>query len=79
VVTNPRPSLFKEEALRFADGIRSLSRSAGWTTALAGQPEPSALVTREPSCYHFRVLDPRVCAILSATIAAVTIGHCYHN
>jgi len=26
----------------------------------APQPEPSALVLNESSCYHFRVLDPRV-------------------
>jgi hypothetical protein len=32
-----------------------------WTTALASQPEPSALVTSEPGCYHFRVLDPPRC------------------
>jgi hypothetical protein len=25
---------------------------------LNGEPEPSALVLNEPSCYHFRVLDP---------------------
>jgi hypothetical protein len=31
-----------------------------WTTALASQPEPPALVLNEPSCYHFRVLDPRL-------------------
>ncbi len=37
------------------------------------------LVVDEPICYHSRVLDPRVFAILSATMAAVTIGHCYHN
>ena len=45
----------------------------------AGRPEPPTPVLNEPSCYHFRVLDPRVFAILSATLAAVTIGHCYHN
>ena len=28
--------------------------------SLTGQPEPSALVLNEPSCYHFRVLDPRL-------------------
>src|SRR6266849_50883 len=26
----------------------------------ARQPKPSALVLSEPSCYHFRVLDPRL-------------------
>jgi hypothetical protein len=26
----------------------------------AGQPEPSALVLNEPSCYHVRALDPRL-------------------
>ena len=31
-----------------------------WTTALASQTEPPALVLYEPSCYHFRVLDPRL-------------------
>jgi len=36
------------------------------------------LVTNESDCYHFRVLDPRVSATLSATLAAITIGHCYH-
>ena len=56
-----------------ASAICAISQS------LARQPEPSALVLNEPSCYHFRVLDPRVCAILSATMNAVTIGHCYHN
>jgi hypothetical protein len=44
----------------------------------ARQPEPSALVLNEPSCYHFRALDPRVSAILSATMNMATIGHCYH-
>jgi hypothetical protein len=28
--------------------------------ALSRQPEPPALVLNEPSCYHFRVLDPRL-------------------
>jgi hypothetical protein len=61
-------------------GIRSLSRSArlGQELFLAREPEPTALVLKEPSCYHFRVLDPRVSAMHSATLAAVTIGHCYH-
>ena len=49
-----------------------------WTTALARQPQPAALVQDEPGCYHIRALDPRASAILSATMAAVTIGHCYH-
>jgi hypothetical protein len=49
-----------------------------WTRALAREPKPPALVLNEPSCYHFRVLDPCVFAIRSATLAAVTIGHCYH-
>ena len=44
----------------------------------ARQPEPAALVQDEPGCYHFRVLDPRVFAILSATMNVITIGHCYH-
>jgi hypothetical protein len=44
----------------------------------ARQPEPPTLVQNEPSCYHSRVVDPRVFAILSATLAAVTIGHCYY-
>jgi hypothetical protein len=48
------------------------------TPALASQPEPPALVLDQPSCYHFRVLDPRASASSSATMAAVTIGHCYH-
>jgi hypothetical protein len=48
------------------------------TTASAGQLKPPTLVLNEPSCYHFRVLDPSASATLSATIAAVTIGHCYH-
>ncbi len=34
---------------------------------LTRQPEPPTLVLEEPSCYHFRVLDPRVAATLSAT------------
>jgi hypothetical protein len=41
-------------------GIRSSRDLRDWTTALARQPEPPALVTNEPSCYHFRVLDPRL-------------------
>jgi hypothetical protein len=45
---------------------------------LAREAQPPALVLNEPGCYHFRVLDPRVFAILSATLAAVTIGHCYY-
>ena len=36
------------------------SRDADWTTALASQSEPPPLVLNEPSCYHFRVLDPRL-------------------
>jgi hypothetical protein len=43
------------------------------------QPEPPALVQNEPSCYHFRALDSRVFATLSATMAAVTIGDCYRS
>src|SRR5205823_12918848 len=42
----------------YHDGLHSLSRSAVWTRAPAGQPEPSALILEKPSCYHFRVLDP---------------------
>jgi hypothetical protein len=38
----------------------------------------ATLVTNEPNYYQIRVLDSRVFAILSATLAAVTIGHCYH-
>ena len=49
-----------------------------WTTALARQPEPPTLVLNESSCYHFRVLDPRVAATLSATMNVATIGHCYY-
>ena len=49
-----------------------------WTTGSASQPEPSALVLKKPSCYCFRVLDPRVFAIISVTVAAVTIGSCSH-
>ena len=45
---------------------------------LTRESEPPALVQNEPSCYHFRVLDPRVFAILSVTSDAATIGHCYH-
>jgi hypothetical protein len=41
----------------------------------ARQPEPPTLVL---SCYHFRALDPRAAATLSATRDAVTIGRCYH-
>lgn len=42
-------------------------------------PEPASrshprLVLNEPTCYHFRVLDPDVFAILSATSDAATIG-----
>jgi len=44
----------------------------------ARQPKPPTLVLNEPSRYHFRVLDPRVSAILSTTVAAVTIGRCSH-
>jgi hypothetical protein len=44
----------------------------------AGQPEPPALVLNEPSCYHFRVLDPAFFRDLSATSDAVTIGSCSH-
>ncbi len=46
---------------------------------LTHEAEPPTLVLSEPSCYHFRVLDPRVFAIRSATIAAVTIGPCSHS
>jgi hypothetical protein len=45
---------------------------------LTRQPEPPALVLNEPSCYHFRVLDPRVFAIVSATLNVATIGRCSH-
>ena len=31
-----------------------------WTTALASQTEPSALVLDEPSCYHIRTVDSRL-------------------
>jgi hypothetical protein len=59
-------------------GIRSSRDLRDWSTALARQPEPSAPVLNEQDCYHFRVLDPRVSAILSATMNVVTIGHCSH-
>jgi len=45
---------------------------------LTRQLAPPTLVLNEPSCYHFRVRDPRVFAILSATVKVVTIGHRYH-
>ncbi len=45
---------------------------------LTRQPEPPALVLNEPGCYHFRVLDPRESAILSATMNVITIGPCSH-
>jgi hypothetical protein len=35
-------------------------------------------VLSEPSCYHFRVLDPRVFAIRCVTVAAATTGSCSH-
>ncbi len=53
-------------------------RAGDICSSLTRQPQPPTLVPKEPSCYHFRVLDPRVFAILSATLAAVTIGRCYH-
>ena len=46
-------------ATGFDDG-RSLATCAPSTTASARQPEPPTLVLNEPSCYHFRVLDPRL-------------------
>jgi hypothetical protein len=46
---------------------------------LTRQAEPPTLVTNESDCYHFRVLDPRVSANLSATMNVVTIGHCSHS
>lgn len=45
----------------------------------ARQPEPSALVLNESSCYHFRVLDPRAFAAVSATLNVATIGCCYYS
>jgi len=36
------------------DGVSVLA------TALTHQPEPSAPVLNQPSCYHFRVFDPRL-------------------
>ena len=56
----------------------ALLRDRRSSLLLTREPEPAALVQDEPGCYHFRVLDPRVFAILSATLAAVTIGHCYY-
>jgi hypothetical protein len=47
-------------------------------SSLTRQPEPPALVLNEPSCYHFRVLDPGGSATLSATLNVATIGHCSH-
>src|SRR3989442_15127058 len=47
-------------------------------SALARQPKPALLILDDPNRYHFRVLDPEVSAILSATMNVVTIGHCYH-
>ena len=43
------------------------------------QTEPPTPVLNEPSCYHFRVPESRVFAIVSATSDAVTIGHWYHT
>jgi hypothetical protein len=56
----------------------STAKPAKIRLLLTREPEPSALVLNEPRCYHFRVLDPRGFAILPATLAAVTIGRCYH-
>ena len=42
-------------------------------------PQPTAPVLNDPSCYHFRVLEFRVYAILSATSDAAMIGHCSDN
>jgi hypothetical protein len=68
--------LSRKRPLRFDDWYsQALAICATGQERLARQPEPPALVLNEPSCYHFRVRDPRV----SATLAAVTIGHCYHN
>jgi hypothetical protein len=56
--------------------LQPLAICAG-TTALARQPKPPALLN-EPSCYHFRIVDPRVLAMNSATIAALgllRLGH----
>jgi hypothetical protein len=65
--------------LRFDDRrSRPLAICATRQQRLARQLEPPTRVLNEPDCYHFRVLDPRVFAILSATLAAVTIGHCYY-
>ena len=63
----------KEEALRFGDRQSRLSRSS---LLLSRQPEPPTPVLNEPDCCHFRVLDPRVFAILSATVTVITIGPC---
>src|SRR5438309_7747788 len=35
---------------------------------LTRQPEPPAVVLNEPSCYHFRVLDPRLTLRFSADL-----------
>jgi hypothetical protein len=74
-----RPHPLNEEPWQLDDGhSQPLALLRVRTTALACQPEPPALVLNEASCYHFRVLDPRGFATLSATMNVATIGHRYH-
>jgi hypothetical protein len=55
-----RHFLFKEEACDSMTAFTSLSRSARGTNSvsIARQTQPPAVVLDEPSCYHFRILDP---------------------
>jgi len=41
-----------------ATGVRAIPVTGEWP--LARQPEPPALILDELTCYHFRVLDPRL-------------------
>jgi hypothetical protein len=50
------------------------ARPGGRLLLIGHKAEPSALLLDDSTCYHFRILDPRV----FATLAAATIGHCYH-
>ena len=59
-------------ATGFDDG-RSLGTCATRRRRLARQPEPPTLVLKEPSCYHFRVLDPRLPLRARSLVAPETV------
>jgi len=64
--------------VRFGTALHaSLATRATGPRSLASHPKPPALVLNEPTCYHFRALDPTVSLSRALICALAGIGDCY--